>query len=171
MEQGTANCSDYVSHQQGVATARNTSASERDPAIRQSNLPQRTAVVLVPERGKYARTSGTYFDVEEGTLTGAVGIVAVLDQDTPVAVAEDKVIVAVGILTEVEDKRTVGADTSKWSIGAGRNLEEGVAILMGNPVHQDKTKSAGMLVRLGEVGCNHPCSGTDCRAMRVVPVA
>jgi len=78
-----------VSHQLEVATARNIFARGRDLIVRQLNLPlQRTAAVLV--QGKYARRSSKYFRGEEGTSIDAAEIVAVLEQDTPVAMAESK---------------------------------------------------------------------------------
>ena len=172
MEQGMVSYSDVVSHQPGVATARNTYAAERDPIIPQSSCPfQRTAVVLVPEREKYARTSGRHSGVEEGKSIGAVGIVAVFDQDTPVAVVQGKKIAAVSIPVEAEGKGTAGAGTPGKSTAAGRNLGEIVEILMGRPARQDKSKSAETFVRAGEVSCNYQGLGMEYKAVGVARVA
>lgn len=81
-------CSVVASHQLGVATVKNTSASEQDPRGPQLNLPfasQRTDAVPVPET--YAHRSGKHFGVEEGTSTGVVGIAAVLGKEIPVVIA------------------------------------------------------------------------------------
>ena len=73
------------------------------------------------------------------------------ERDTPVATAEGKWIVAAGILAEVEDKRTAGANILKGLTVAGRNLnenEEVVAILMGSSVHQGRSMSVGKMVEM-----------------------
>jgi len=125
MERGTENYPVMVSYQPGVGTAKNTFGVGQDPANPQSNFPFRsTAGVLVREQGKYARKLGKRCVVGQDTSVDAMEIAAVLDQGTPVAVAKSK-IAAVGILTEVEDKRTAGADTSEDSTALGGNLKRG----------------------------------------------
>lgn len=90
-EQGTASYSAMVPHRQGVATGRNTSVLNQDLGIPRWNRPlQRTAVVLVPEQGKYARTTSTYLEVERGMTDNVTETVAVLVRGTPVATAEGK---------------------------------------------------------------------------------
>jgi len=162
MEQGMASCSAMVSYHSGAATVRHISALEQGPIIPQSNLAsQRTADVLVPEGEMYTRTPSKHFGVEQGTSTDAVEIVVVPERGIPVATAEGRWIVAVGILAEVEDKRTAGADIPKGLTAAGGNLNgDVVAILMGSLVHQGRSQSAG---KTTEVDCNQARSRTGSR--------
>lgn len=79
-----------VSHRAEVAMARNTSGLKQDSRIPRWNLPsQRTAVVPVLGEGKNCRTL-LRMCFGQGMLDGAVGIVVVFAQDTPVAAAEAK---------------------------------------------------------------------------------
>ena len=160
-EQGTVNYSVLVSRQSGAATARSTSALEKDPGILQTSLPfRRTAAALVLGRGEYARTLDKYFGVEQGTLIDAVQIVAVLEQDTLAATAVGKWIVAVDTLVGVEDKRTAEADTSEESTAVGGSL--------GSSVHSGRSelgeKSVGIFVRAAEVDYNQTRLQMDSRS-------
>ena len=74
---------------------------------------------------------------------------------------------AVGILVDAADKRAVEANKPEMLTVVGRRLE-GVAILTGNPVHQDKSKSAGTPARAGEVDCNQSGSDIGDRMMELV---
>jgi len=132
------------------------------------------AVVLVPEEGKHTRKFGKHLGIGRGTSIDAVEIVAVRERDTPAAV-EDKWIVVAGIPAEVADKRTAGVDTSERSAVVGGNVKGGiVSILMGNPVHQGRSKpggkAVGIFVYAAEVDYSQTRLETD-RMMGLVRVA
>ena len=129
MGQGMASYSVVFSDHVEAAMARNTYALEQDPIIPQLSLPfRRTAVLLVLEREKYARTLGKYLGVEEGTSVDALESVAVLEQDTPVVMVAGKLTVAVDIPVGVGDKRIAEADTSGESTVAGGRSEDSTVV-------------------------------------------
>lgn len=89
----------------------------------------------------------------------------VFERGTPVAMAEDNLIAAGGILIVVGGNPTV-EDRSEGLTVAGKI--EAVVLLMGSPAHQGSSKSVGMFVRAVEVGCNRMGSYMGCRMMGLV---
>ena len=91
MERGMESGFVIVSHHLEAATVRNIYAPKKDPVIPQRSPPLgRTADVVALEEGKYGRTRRTNLGVEREKTVDVTGIGAVLEWDTPAAMAENK---------------------------------------------------------------------------------